>query len=63
MKERGSLEDNTELYPKEMWWVSMNWINVAQGKDKRGGFLVNMIMNHRFSQNVGISRLATDYTY
>jgi len=36
MKERGSLEDNIELYPKEMGWVSMNWINMAQGKDKWG---------------------------
>jgi len=36
MKERCSLEDNIELYPKEMGWVSMNWINVAQAKDKWG---------------------------
>jgi hypothetical protein len=34
MKERGSLKDNIESYPKEMGWVSMDWINVAQGKDK-----------------------------
>jgi hypothetical protein len=34
MKERGSLEDNIELYPKETGWVSTDWINVAQGKDK-----------------------------
>jgi len=25
-----------ELYPKEMGWVSMNWINVAHSKDKLG---------------------------
>jgi hypothetical protein len=28
-----------------------------------GGSLVNIIMNHRFSQNVVISRLAEDYAY
>jgi hypothetical protein len=37
MKERDSLEDNIELYPKEMGWTIMDWINVAQGKDKWGG--------------------------
>jgi hypothetical protein len=25
-----------ELYPKEMGWVSMDWINVAQGTYKWG---------------------------
>lgn len=34
MKERSSLEDNTELYHKEMGWISMEWNNVAQDKDK-----------------------------
>jgi len=39
MKERGSLEDNIELYSKVMGWVSMDWINVAQDKDKWGDLL------------------------
>ena len=58
MKQRDSLEDNIELYPKEMGWVSMDWINVTQGKDKwGGGSLVNIVMNHWFS------RLAEDYMH
>jgi hypothetical protein len=40
-------------------WIGLMWLRVRTS----GGSLVNIVTNHWFSQNVGISKVAEDYTY
>jgi hypothetical protein len=45
-------EDNIEVDLREIGWVGMDWIDLAQDKDQWRA-LVNTVMNLRVPQNVG----------
>jgi hypothetical protein len=49
---RHKWEDNIKLYIKEIDLDVMDWINVAQDRDK-WWHVVNMVMNLQVAQNAG----------
>jgi hypothetical protein len=44
--------DNIKTYHKEIGWDGMDWIHLAQNRD-RWRALVNMVMNLRIPSNAG----------
>jgi hypothetical protein len=44
---RRSWEDNSKIDLREIRWVDVDWINLAQDRDKCPA-LVNMLINLRF---------------
>ena len=49
---RHKWEDNIKMYVKEIDWDVMDWINVAQDRDK-WWHVVNTVVNRRVAQNAG----------
>jgi len=49
---RHKWEDNIKMYVKEIDWDVMDWINVAQVRDK-WWHVMNMVVNLQVAQNAG----------
>jgi hypothetical protein len=46
--------DNIKMDPREIGWVGMDWIDLAQDRDQWKA-LVNTVMNFGFHKFMGIS--------
>jgi hypothetical protein len=44
------LEDNIRMDLKEIWWESVNWVNLAQDREKQLP-LLKMVMNFWAAKN------------